>query len=569
MEQQQVTTDARLESILNILIEFSRGNFSAKAEITEEDDSLNSVISGLNMLGEELANYKFELKEQAAFLQNILSSIDEIIYAREILHDTPPLSPFTFISKSSEEIIGLTSEELNKEPDKWSKIIHVEDRARLTDTIKSVLSGQESVFIYRLYHPVKKQYRWLEDRVVPHININTGLVTHIFGSVRDITDKQETAIQLGETNELVSRLISSSDQSFYIISIDTENSFANNFTYLSWQIENMLGCTIEDIKKDQFGWIRSIHPDDIEHVKNENRRMFSTKKPITRIYRIKHAQTNEYIWIEDYVLPVANGTGLIKELYGSARDITKRKTVELEREELMTELSKRYNELAQFNYIVSHNLRAPVVHILGLAQLLGTQTSGTEQKETIGYILEAAETMDELLHDLNVILSTRSTLNEKVERFLLSEVINLISTALKKEIDTTAARITTDIHPDAVELTSIKSYIQSAIFNLVNNAIKFRSEDRLPVIHIVVYNKDDNTIITVTDNGKGIDLETNRDKIFGLYSKLNFHYEGKGLGLYMTKTQIESLGGTITVDSTEGVGTTFTISLATNPQQGK
>src|SRR5690606_1995877 len=211
------------------------------------------------------------------------------------------------------------------------------------------------------------------------------------------------------------------------------------------------------------------------------------------------------------------------------RNINDRKLAEIEREKLITELNNRYNELMQFNYIVSHNLRAPVSHILGLAQLLNTDMSEEEKKMTEGYILEAAGSLDELMHDLNTILSTRSTLNEKRETFFLQEVIDSTCKGLTEQISNTAAKIDINIAPGAEEITTIKSYLQSAVFNLVGNAIKYRSEDKPPVIRISAAKKKDHTVIVIEDNGIGIDLATNGERVFGLYSRFNTTYEGKGL----------------------------------------
>jgi signal transduction histidine kinase len=169
--------------------------------------------------------------------------------------------------------------------------------------------------------------------------------------------------------------------------------------------------------------------------------------------------------------------------------------------------------------------------------------------------------MDDLLRDLNKVLSVRSTLEEKMQMFLISEVISLICVNLKKEIDESGAKINVAIDHSADPLTSIKSYIQSALFNLVGNAIKYRSPDRSPVISIRGYKYGGHTVISIEDNGLGIDLNADKDKIFMLYGRLHHDREGKGLGLYMTKTQIESLKGTIEIESQKGRGTTFTITL--------
>lgn len=556
----QAKTEQRLESIVNMLIEFSRGNFEIQEEIGEDEDPLNTVIAGLNMVGEELAHYKRELDRNAEFLGNILSSLDEVVYARAILHNEPAASPFTFISGRAQEILGISKEELENEPGKWPQALHPDDVERTSSDISSVLAGKERVLVYRMHHSVLRQYRWIEDRIVPKINA-AGIVTELYGSARDITEQRKTTVELEDKSKLISRIITTSDQFFYIVSLDPENSFVNNFSYLSWQIEKIQGSTMEDIRNNPLGWLESIHPDDLHGVKEDNKRMFSTRKPVMRVYRVKHARTGEYVWLEDYVAPVADKFGYITELYGSVRDITTQKHSELEREQLIKELSNKYNELMQFNYIVSHNLRAPVAHILGLGRLLHTDITPEDKETTLEYIQEAAQAMDDLLQDLNVILSTRSMLNEKVETFLLTDVLRTVFSNLKSEITRSEAEIITNIQPEATEIVSIKSYVQSALFNLITNAIKYRSPERTPVINIEAAKHEDRMVITVSDNGMGINLGTHGDRIFGLYNRFHLEQEGKGLGLYMTKTQIESLGGQITVDSTEGVGTTFVITL--------
>lgn len=553
-------SDTRLENIINVLTEYSKGNFSVRYEVAGEDDELSTVMSGLNMLGEELDNYRTEIDQKNGLLKHILSSVDEVVYARSVIHDDRPSSPFTFISARSEDIIGLTPEELYAAPDAWLNLMPDEDRAHSMTVVDSILKGNEEVFTYRVFHKRRGEYRWIEDRTVPILN-KDGIVTEVYGSARDITDKHKITLELEEKNELVSRIITSSDQTFYVIAIDPEDSFKNTCTYLSWQIEKIQGGTAEDVKNNPLFWFEKIHPNDLESVKEANRRMFSTKQPVTRIYRIKHARTGEYIWLEDYIVPIMDDSGYIREFYGSARDITARKKVELEREKLINELSHKHDELLQFNHIVSHNLRSPVASILGLTQLLDAGTSIEDAATTIAYIKETALAMDEVLHDLNTILSSRSTLKEKTEPFFLSDVIQSVCIILEKEIDETQTTVREEIQPEARYITSIKGYIQSAIFNLVSNAIKYRAEGRFTVIKISAEKKNGHIIISVADNGAGIDTEKHNNRLFTLYGRLNPAIEGKGLGLFMTKTQIESLNGTLTVKSTPGTGSVFTITL--------
>lgn len=554
-------TEKYLEEIVNLIIAFGNGNFDARGEVSESDDPFNAVLSGLNMLGEELTHYKEELQKQTTLQHNIINSIDEVIYAREINPANPDIIAFSFISGSCREITGYSENELRRDATLWTQALHPEDRLATQRRLALILeAGQTDLLTYRFYNKTKNEYRWLEDRITP-VKSEDGSIRQIFGSVRDITEQMNVTLQLKEKNELVSRIITSSDQFFYIVSIDPENTFINDFKFLSWQIEEIQGSSLDEIKSSPLAWMKAIHPDDIEKVKEVNQVMFSTQKPTVRVYRVRNVKTGNYIWLEDYVYPVADENGRIIELYGSVRNIDDRKKTEIEKENLLKELNNKYNELMQFNYIVSHNLRAPVAHILGLAQLLQTNQSEEERTDTQNFITEAAQSMDTLLYDLNTILSARSALNEKKEVFSLKNIIRDVQNNLRAEIDKSDTTIKVEIAPEAATINSVKSYLQSSVFNLVANGIKYRSSERRPVIEITATKRDSMTVISIKDNGLGMDMELYGDRIFGLYNKFHTEHEGKGLGLYMTKTQIESLGGTISVNSHLGEGTEFTITL--------
>ena len=108
---------------------------------------------------------------------------------------------------------------------------------------------------------------------------------------------------------------------------------------------------------------------------------------------------------------------------------------------------------------------------------------------------------------------------------------------------------------------SVKAYIESIIYNLVSNALKYRSETRTSKIDISFFSNENYWEIRVKDNGLGIDLEKYKDKLFGLYKRFHTHIEGKGMGLYLVKVQVESLGGEVDVDSIENEWTAFTIKV--------
>ncbi|MDO9001252.1 MAG: PAS domain S-box protein [Bacteroidota bacterium] len=241
-------------------------------------------------------------------------------------------------------------------------------------------------------------------------------------------------------------------------------------------------------------------------------------------------------------------------------DITERKKQQNELQKTVQELINRNNELMQFNYIVSHNLRAPIANVIGLANLLNTPDIEEEDKpKIIEYIQTATLKMDEQVKDLSMVLATRSALNTKKETVIFSELLEGISNTLSEQIQYSGINILTEIQSDAKEIYTVKSYIESIFYNLISNAIKYKSSLRKPKLFIVIKKQDDNFIIKVSDNGMGIDLTMHGTYVFGLYKRFNLEVEGKGLGLHMTKAQVEGLGGSISIESEPEKGTTFKI----------
>ncbi|MGB7843579.1 MAG: ATP-binding protein, partial [Salinimicrobium sp.] len=109
------------------------------------------------------------------------------------------------------------------------------------------------------------------------------------------------------------------------------------------------------------------------------------------------------------------------------------------------------------------------------------------------------------------------------------------------------------------EITSVKSYLHSIFYNIISNSIKYRQALKQPVIKISSKIDDDQVVFIFEDNGLGMDLDKKADQIFGLYKRFHNHVEGKGMGLFMVKTQVESLGGKITVESEQNKGSRFII----------
>lgn len=225
-------------------------------------------------------------------------------------------------------------------------------------------------------------------------------------------------------------------------------------------------------------------------------------------------------------------------------------------------LNSHNKDLEQFSYIVSHNIRSPVSQILGLIGIFNfDKPDDPLNAEILKNLQKSAANLDQVIKDLNTIISTRQSLDALKEKVDLEEIMCQVLVGLESEIAAAQASIQYDFTLQP-ELYTVRGYMHSILHNLVSNAIKYRAEHRKPHIAISADPLGEFCCLTVADNGLGIDSEKNDTyKIFGLYQRMHTHIEGKGLGLYLVKTQVESLGGTVSLESVLGKGTVFRIML--------
>lgn len=229
-------------------------------------------------------------------------------------------------------------------------------------------------------------------------------------------------------------------------------------------------------------------------------------------------------------------------------------------EKVMSELTNRNKQLAEFAHITSHNLRAPVGNLVALWEMI-KESDDEEENEMVfskfGIVIKhLAGTLNDLIDTLKISDNT-----EKAdENVTFISVINKINEIFAGEIINHNVSISTDFS-QASSVFFYRPYLESIIQNLVSNAIKYKSPERNPVIHLETTKLKNQIILTIKDNGLGIDLELHGHKIFGLHKTFHKHPEAKGVGLFLVKAQIESLGGTIAVNSEVGVGSTFSINF--------
>ncbi|HEY1008168.1 MAG TPA: ATP-binding protein, partial [Sphingobacteriaceae bacterium] len=233
-------------------------------------------------------------------------------------------------------------------------------------------------------------------------------------------------------------------------------------------------------------------------------------------------------------------------------------TADLQR--LSHDLIQQNRELERFAYVASHDLRAPAGNIEALLRLYKEAKDKDERESLIDTMQDVSENLSTKLNDLVDGLRGKGEVNRMSETLPLQPIYDKVIKNLSVDIRKADAEVTYDFS-EAPEITSPKSYIESIMQNLISNAIKYRDPSRRPEIRVRSHKQQGRTCIVVSDNGLGIDMEKHGADLFGLYKTFHNNRNSKGVGLYITRAQVLSLGGRIEVSSTPGKGSTFTVCL--------
>lgn len=216
--------------------------------------------------------------------------------------------------------------------------------------------------------------------------------------------------------------------------------------------------------------------------------------------------------------------------------------------------------MEQFAYVATHDLRSPILNLRSLTELFAKRNSDLLENDPIFERLQkAVNRIDDTLHDLIAVAAHRKTLDESNTEVNLNFVLDDLKEDLALQINHSNDKIECDFE----KLTSFiypKGHVRSILQNLISNSLKYSSSNRKPEVKISSMKEDEFVRISVADNGKGIPPEK-IDYIFGLFKRLDKDDNGKGMGLYIVKSQLESLGGKIEVDTNQTQGVRFNVYL--------
>lgn len=253
--------------------------------------------------------------------------------------------------------------------------------------------------------------------------------------------------------------------------------------------------------------------------------------------------------------------GVATRLFGIFQDINELKVAELELNSMLKISEDQNDRLKNYAHIVSHNLRSHSGNIGMMIDLFLEVHPYLKNEETITMLSEASKNLKETINELNqVVLMTNPTKENLITINLNPEIDNIIE-QLKLQASNLNVSVINNL-PEEFLILGLRAYVESVFHNLISNGIKYSRKDAESFIKISGHSNQGKAEIVIQDNGLGIDLSKHANKVFGMYKTFHGNKDAKGIGLFITKNQVESMGGTIDIESTPDVGTKFTIRLS-------
>lgn len=425
-----------------------------------------------------------------------------------------------------------------------------EDFEKFYDSIKisfEYLSRWE--LEYRVQLPIKG-LRWIKATAKTEKLENGDVI--FFGTQTDITDFKN-------------------DQENHKIS-EARNQFANMASGVGvwdWNlVTNKVFYSVESLKileidengesltDDPEKWDDRVHPEDLDAYFGNIKLHFDQKTPFYETYH-RVLCNGKYKWILDRGKVISRDEeGKPLRIVGTHTDVSSQKIREQDLKETLELVNEQNNKLLNFAYIVSHNLNS---HTGNLRSLLNMRSSETMTFEEIFPLIETvSKDLDNTLEDLFELIEVQSDADKEKISLNVDEYLSKVFSVLADEIQKKNIKIENNV-PKPFFIDFIPAYLESILLNLTTNAIKYAKSDEDTKIEYSIDYSDNFKVLLVKDNGIGINLVKYREHIFGLYKTFHKNENARGIGLYITKNQIESMGGKIEVESEVGKGSTFKI----------
>jgi len=497
---------------------------------------------------EKLKKTNDEIKESNERYDIVSKATSDTIWDWKIQEDSMTWN------KGIEGVFGYKQNQVDKSSKWWFDNIHPEDSIKMSIKLYSFIEQKTEKWQdqYR-FKCADGSYKYVLDRGFI-LKDENGKSVRMIGAIQDITKQKEEEQRL----KLLETVITQTKDSVIITEPDLYDGNIPKIVYVNPAFSVMSGYDSNEIIGKSLNIFKGPNSDSQEYEKLINA---IKNKVECQVETISYTKNKEEYWVNFSMLPVYNSDGELSHWVSIQRDITEEKKQEVEKEQLIRELTQNNKDLQQFSYITSHNLRAPLSNLTGLLSLIDDiPIENEELKEILNGFNKSTHLLNETINDLVKVIIIKDNPSIEREDVMLKDIFENVLSQLDFLIGLHKPIIKFNFE-EVSFLNTNKAYLDSILLNLLTNSIKYKSESRKLKVNITANQLDDYVVLIFTDNGIGIDLERNRDKIFGLYQRFHDYPDSKGLGLYLVKSQVETMGGTINIESKVNAGTTFTLTF--------
>ena len=408
--------------------------------------------------------------------------------------------------------------------------------------------------LYRNEYTVDETYiKTKSGKLIP-VEIASGKkfqvenITYLVCFIRDISERKNVENKLN----LLSLAASETTDTIVIANPNGEAVWANQ-AYL-----DLTGLNMEEVIGQKPGYLSKGPETDLQ-TSLLMQKAIKNKESI-KITILNYNKKKEKYWFELNITTVFDSNNNFINFVGVGRNVTSRIEKEQELKRLLDVTSSQNNKLYNFTHIVSHNIRSHTSNLSMVIDVIESTENISEKLSYFDLFKEGTEKLSETIEYLNEIITIQQKTNIEKTKIYLKHEIEKTKMALSLAIKESKITIT-DTIPDNLIVTAIPAYLDSILLNLFTNAIKYKSPERNPTLEIGYEIIDDYTILNFKDNGLGLDLKKNGHKLFGMYKTFHGNEDAKGIGLFITKNQLEAMNGKIEIESEVDQGSNFKIYL--------
>ncbi|OYX81503.1 MAG: PAS domain-containing sensor histidine kinase [Flavobacteriales bacterium 32-34-25] len=497
---------------------------------------------------ERLENTNSEIKESNEKYDIVAKATSDTIWDWKIQEDKLNWS------KGIKAVFGYEEDQVGDNSSWWFGNIHPEDSIKMSIKLYSFIEQKTEKWQdeYR-FKCADNTYKYVLDRGFL-LKDENGKAIRMIGALQDITKQKEEELRL----KLLETVILQTKESIVITEANFNNSLLPKVIYTNPAFTNMTGYQPDEVINNSLSLLKGPNT-EISVLKRIFEIIKNKEEGLLEIRCYKKDKTE--FWLRFTMIPIYNSENELSHWVSIQRDVTEEKNQEKEKEQLIKELTQNNKDLKQFSYITSHNLRAPMSNLTGLLNLIEDITiEDSELDEIIKGFSKSTHLLNETIEDLTKVMIIKDNTSIQKENISLKEVFENVFNQLTNQIEIHKPILKLNLEKVSV-LNTNKAYMESILLNLLTNSLKYKSNDRVLRITITAHQIGNTVELNFKDNGIGIDLVKNKDKIFGLYQRFHDYPDSKGLGLYLVKSQVEAMKGSINIESQVNKGTTITLTF--------